>query len=641
MRKLQSAIPFLIFAVAFLLRLIYILQLRSSPLFNTLIMDELYHDEWARSLASGNWLGHEVFFRAPLYPYFLGILYRLFGQHYLLVRLVQALFGSLTCVLVYFLGRKAFNFPVAVSAGIIAAFYPMLIYYDGELLLDGLTIFLDLLLLLSLFKARDTRTVTGFLVSGLILGLSAITRPNILIFLPLILVWIFFVGFPKDAIRKKLIYSACLIGVCCLLIVPVTIRNYAVGKDFVPISWQGGINFYIGNNPNADGVTAIAPGMKGTWWGGYEDAVRFANRAEGRTLKPSEVSRYWMKQGLSFMTGSPGAYVKLLVRKVYLFFDGQELSNNKDVYFFTRYSKLMRVLLFKKIIFFPFGLVSALSILGLLLSFRNWRKLFLLYSFALSYMASVVAYFVTSRYRMPVVAVLLLFSVNAVWLLIRFFKKREYKTAYASLAALAALLFLCNSNFYGVGTWQAQNYYTLGLAYSKKGDIDRALEFYRESVESDSSFADAHNNLGAVLVRKGDLEGALAEYGKALELDSRSADAYLTNIGNILARKGDIEGAREAYRRSLEANPAFAKAYLNLGNIYYSEGDFEQAADLYEKALSQDSSYAQAAYSAMLAYGKMGRVEDAVRMGRYALKLEPGSTRILERLKELEQSAIH
>src|SRR5262245_18636399 len=65
---------------ALLLRLAHLLSLRPLPTFTHYVMDEAYHDAWARRIASGDWLGGpEAFFRAPLYPYLLGLVYRLFG----------------------------------------------------------------------------------------------------------------------------------------------------------------------------------------------------------------------------------------------------------------------------------------------------------------------------------------------------------------------------------------------------------------------------------------------------------------------------------------------------------------------------------------------------------------------------------
>ena len=57
-------------------------------------------------------------------------------------------------------------------------------------------------------------------------------------------------------------------GVLLVVVLPITIRNCAVGGDAVLIASQGGVNFYIGNNPDSDGRTAIVPGTPGDWWGG-------------------------------------------------------------------------------------------------------------------------------------------------------------------------------------------------------------------------------------------------------------------------------------------------------------------------------------------------------------------------------------
>lgn len=603
MRRLEPMAPMLVLFLALLLRIVYVHQLRASPLFDTLIMDELYHDRWAKALASGNWIGDEVFFRAPLYPYFLGVLYRVFGQNYLLVRLIQGFMGSASCMLIYLLARRTFNFAVAFGSGIAAAFYPMLIYYDGELLITGLIVFLDLLLIVSLLKAEETGTAATFLLSGFLLGLSAIARPNILLFLPPVVLWILLAGFPKHKVHRRILFSVSVLAACCAAIAPVTVRNYIVGKDFVPISSQAGINFYIGNNPHSDGVTAVAPGMRGTWRGGYEDAIRMANRAEGRTLKPSEVSDYWMRRGIDFMRRSPSAYSRLLAKKAWLFFRGQELSNNKDIYFFGRRTGLLRLLLFERPIYFPFGIVSALSLLGMFLSLKDWKKLFLLHSFVISYAVSVIIFFITSRYRMPVIPILLIFSGYAVWRVLAFFRKRRFRCACASLGCLAVLLLLSTSRFVGAGvTSLAQSYCALGTVYGRKGEVDEAARFYRMAIKLDSTFAACHNNLG-----------------------------------NILARKGDLEGARDEYRKSIEVDPSFSKAYFNLANTYYAQDDFENAARYYEQAVRADSFYVGAAYSAGLAYQRLGRMEDAIEMLEHAGRLAPDNREILEKLSEVRR----
>ncbi|HEY1913231.1 MAG TPA: hypothetical protein VGG73_20060, partial [Vicinamibacterales bacterium] len=64
-----------IFLVALSVRLVHVWQLRASPFFAILMGDSHGYDEWAQRIAAGDWLGHDVFYQAPLYPYVLGVIY--------------------------------------------------------------------------------------------------------------------------------------------------------------------------------------------------------------------------------------------------------------------------------------------------------------------------------------------------------------------------------------------------------------------------------------------------------------------------------------------------------------------------------------------------------------------------------------
>src|SRR6266850_5243054 len=88
-----------IFALALAVRLVHIWQIRKAPFFTVLMGDARAYDEWAQRIAQGDWLGHEVFYQAPLYPYFLGTLYRIAGRDLFMVRVGQAVIGSVSCVL--------------------------------------------------------------------------------------------------------------------------------------------------------------------------------------------------------------------------------------------------------------------------------------------------------------------------------------------------------------------------------------------------------------------------------------------------------------------------------------------------------------------------------------------------------------
>src|SRR3989304_165291 len=100
--KKQFLIPLIIFLIALLLRIVYTFQLKSgSPLYDFPVVDALMYDSWGWKIAQGDWLGERIFYDPPLYAYFLGVIYKIFGHNYLAPRIIQAFIGSLSCVLIY------------------------------------------------------------------------------------------------------------------------------------------------------------------------------------------------------------------------------------------------------------------------------------------------------------------------------------------------------------------------------------------------------------------------------------------------------------------------------------------------------------------------------------------------------------
>ncbi|MFQ5411139.1 MAG: ArnT family glycosyltransferase, partial [Phycisphaerae bacterium] len=232
-----------VFRVAVIIRVVYVLQMRDNPHFTNPILDGEVHDNWARAILAGERFFDGAYFKAPLYPWLLAFVYKIFGPGYLVPRLVQSVMGAASCCLLFLVGREAFGRIVGAVAGLAAATFWVMVYFDGELLLEPLSIFLNLLAMWLILRAARSDGIGGWLLSGLVLGLSAITRPNVLVFMPLVALWILFVH------RKRFMTGltrAAFFGAACLVpILPITIRNYVVGDDFVLIASQGGPNFYI------------------------------------------------------------------------------------------------------------------------------------------------------------------------------------------------------------------------------------------------------------------------------------------------------------------------------------------------------------------------------------------------------------
>ncbi len=342
----------IIFCVAVIFRLLFLREFSSNPLFDTPIMDMAYHHQWALDILAGHGDNYAPFFRAPLYPYFLAGIYALLGIDFWVVRIIQVLLGSLSAVLVYAIGRQTFGARSGFIAGLIYSLWGTAIFYDGQLLIPSLAIFLNLLSLFFLIRAEQHNNIRNYLFGGLFLGLSAIARPTVLLFAGIFVFWLLWSFYKKN---KQLPTRPLLAFILALLIpiIPVTAYNYISSGTFTAIGTYGGLNFYLGNNRQADGISAVLPGGRKDWWGMLEDAERFAEDATGKKLSPSEQSGYWLKRGLQEITASPLWFMKHLLKKTAYFIQGIELSNNFDFYYFARTTSITKALIRRTVLFFP------------------------------------------------------------------------------------------------------------------------------------------------------------------------------------------------------------------------------------------------------------------------------------------------
>jgi len=614
-----------LFLLAFVIRLIYLNQITSSPDFDMPQRDPLWHYNWAKEIARGDFLGKEVFFRAPLYPYFLGIIYTFFGVSFYLPRLIQIIIGSLSCVFIFLLAKRLFNRTVGIIASVIASFYAPLIHFDAEFELPVLEVFLDLSMLLLLLSAGTKLKKKWWLLAGIIFGLSAILRPNILIFLPFVLLWICIRLWKEN--KSKIIFSGLyfLLGTI-LIISPVTVRNWVVGKDFVLISSQGGINFFIGNNVESDGKTAAAaPGMLP--YEGYKDniwltSIKLAEKNLGKKLKPSEISNFWYKQGFHFIKTYPLKYLQLLGKKFYFFWNSYEIENNKDLYFYSRWSSLSRLLLWDHLLRFPFGIVGPLAIWGLVLNAKYWKKYFLLYAFIFSYMLSVISFFVASRFRLPVIPLLIIFASYSIYWLVEKIKNKQTRPLLVSLSVLIPLLLIANSNLFEVGQPNLSvTYNTLGIVYTQKGWYDSAISIFQESIKADPNSALPHWHLGRVYYEKGYWDEAIKEFNQAISLDPNRAIVY-SDLGYIYDQMNKDEEAFQSYRKALEIDSTLVRALVNLAFLYEKKESYEQAVNAYQKALGFEPEVAGIHNDLGNVYVKLNLKDKATAEFRKALELD-------------------
>jgi Tfp pilus assembly protein PilF len=728
---------FLIAGVAFVLRLIHILQLRhNDPLFLSPQMDALYHHEWALAIAAGRQFINDAFFRAPLYPYFLGLVYKLFGANQMVARIIQAIVGSAGCGLVYLLARQLLksqtsshkpqaspkagpdlsSFLVPRSdlipriAGLVMAAYPLAIWYDGELQLEGLLTFLLVLGLVLLYRSRDTDR--QWWLPGIVFGLASLTRPNVLVFLAVLPVWLFverkgFTGprvqrFRSEAgtvrqgpprptaeprnPRTHSVWVRLLLvwGAAAVVILPVTIRNYVVSRQFVPIAWQAGTNFYIGNSPQSDGMTAILPGTRGGWWGGFNDVKRLAEEAEGRPLKGAEIDRYWLAQGLEFWRKQPGKALGLLARKTFLWFAGYEVGNETDLYTVKQYS-FINYLLFKiPFLEFPFGILLPLALAGFWLWRGEWRRFLPVYLFVVTYSLSFIVFFVTSRYRTSIIPVAAIFAGMGLTGLMRPQRgeaeperengnctvrsaedasptcssrrsvavsppgdlsplssadrvpgqPRKAGRGRGTALAIALVSFILFNAGAGRRVRPDQSSYAVALGLQNQGKDAEALVELQQALRYDSA-SNVLSFQARLLQRQGDFAGAERAARAAVRLHPQEAEAY-SGLGYVFAIAHTLDSAARYYGLALQVDPYSTEAWINLGNINLLLKDYDKARYYYEGALKIRPTYPEPMFYLGLCDYYQGKVVEAHARWQQVLKLDPSFTKAKQALEQLK-----
>ena len=591
---------------AFLIRLAHLLTMIRLPTFDSYVMDEAYQVNWAQRLASGNWIGDEVFFRAPLHAYLLGLVFTVFGEGGLAPRLIQITIGAVGVVLLHRIGLRLTDRWTALIASLLMAFCWPLVYIDNELLIAVLEVTLSLSVVLLLLRADAAGRASFFLAAGVTLGLAAIARPNMLAFAPAAAGWIAL----SPTVRRRAAILA-FTGGLLIPILPVTARNLVVGGDFVLISSQGGVNFYIGNNPLADGTTAVVPGTRPTWEGGYEDTIERARRDTGLDLKPSGVSRYWFRQGMTFWRDEPLSALALLAKKFYLFMSGLEISNNKDIPFFRSLSPVLSLPLPSTAILAPLGLV------GWGMAWRDHRKRRRLLSlpllFAATYGLSVIVFFVTSRYRMPVLPVWALgagFFVDGVHRRIR---GKQWSTLTVTGLLVLILIVALNINPTGYRADPAQGHLTLGLSHALADEPEEAIASFDRAIEMGGPYLyEALHRKGEVLLASGRREEAVDALKASLRITPGNPQVLALLLGTSVAL-GRYDTARD-FVLTLESDDPVLAAVLHftVGSMDQRMGNYPDAEGSYQASLEHDPAHLGSLVNLALLLRTVGRSQESL-----------------------------
>ena len=485
-------------AAGILLRIVHLIAIAPSPVLRMLIIDSGYYHQKALEIASGEVLGSGVFFMSPFYYYLMGLLYVVVFPAPLVIAVFQILMSGAAIWLIWKITNELAGRTAAVYAAWAGALFPVWIYFDGMILTASTILLLNLTAVWFVFKWLNTGRTKYLLLSGFFIGLSILTRPSAILFVMGILIWL--------GIQKKYKPGAYFLGIVLLVLLPVTLRNIMVTGERALTTASGGMNFFVGNNPQATGLyyepeflRSAEPEFE------FLDYIEKAEKVSLRKLSAVEASRFWYKTGLLYIAEHPADALKLYWRKFFYFWNNLEAPNNVSYYLVEKYSPLLRVM------FWGFGLVGALGLAGLIIC-RSSDKMAVLWIYLGSILLANLIFFTSSEFRFASVAALLpgfgIFLAKTA----ESVKGRNYDWKSISLA----VVFLFFSHYHtpsasGLSS-PRMDYYNYGSVAIAQGDYRQAIDYLQMALEEDPGFMQGHMALGTAFLELEEYSKAAAEF---------------------------------------------------------------------------------------------------------------------------------
>ena len=559
-----------LFAAAFLFRLVALIRLTSSPLLLPSGSDMQFYDDWAKQIVHGHWTDHQAFYGLPLYPFLLALVYGVFGYGPFIPGFLQAAFDAGTAVLIYMITSRTMRRTSGVSTaaekitGILGAsawsvFVPAEAY-AVILMPTAAATFVFWLLVWQIVRTDTAPSRWRSLGSGLAVGVSAMGVASVLFLVPLFLLAIVF---RKTKPRQSAVAAALFVAGVLAGTAPCWIHNSFVARDPVFLSAHGGINLWLGNNPDATGYPRF-PGLHAGQGQILHDSIAQAEAAAGRALKRSEVSRFWSNKAREYIVANPASWLKLLTRKLANFWNAFEYDDLGVIVNLRHHSVLWPGV--------RFGLIGVLGLAGAIVSWRAFPDSRWIVAAIALQLAAILPIFVTERYRLPVVPGLLVLAALGLFGLWRNCFAGNYAAVARHLGVVVVTALFVTLPRHDPSLWALEAYNSGRLALETNDFATAEQELQRAHLlvpdNPETNFA-----LGNLRLAQGRRPDAIAFYEATLRLDPKHKSA-LNNLGVIALEDQRPADAKEYFRKALYQDPQnakmhflLAKAELGLGNV--------------------------------------------------------------------------
>jgi tetratricopeptide (TPR) repeat protein len=711
-RRAQARLVWFSFlAIVLLVKVIVLSQLAAHPLLQPAgELDSGYYATLARQVASGDLTaGHRVFFISPLYIYFLAAILVVSGGGLIAAQVVQIVLGTAAVGLVWLTARDWFGLRAAWVAGALAALTGQFTFNEVLVLQSALDPFLTALALFLLARAWRLASPAALVTAGIALGLLVLNRPNALLF-AVAAIGITAIarlgttgaadgvkgrGHAKDFAPGRVAGRPGLqrarrsgqIGITArgwaaasffaaglaLALAPVAIRNLIVSGEWALVASHGGLNFLIGNGPGATGTYRTLPAITPSIAGQEQDARRVAEAAEGRSLSDSEVSAHFYRQAWSWIRDHPGTAVALFARKIAYVFNAADISLNYSYAYYSRDEQtLLRFLFVGPWLLLPLGLFGAIAA-------RPWSDAFVggdearrsgaragaaawcgWLSFVPIYAVSVALFFVSGRYRLPLLVPLCVTATGGLDPVWRLWRSGRLASMALAASLLAALAVATNWSF-GLDDGRAQErtemilrlvdgrddvrasalmagterlhpepallLFRVGQAYLARGDAARAVPLLERAIAIEPSRHEVSLRLGQALLDVGRANEAIPHLRTALAAGVQPDQAAF-DLARALAATGARQDSLAALRQIRGGESLDASSQYAVGRLALQLGDARLAEWYLQRAMNGRPGDVPLREALALAQSQQGRRREALATLEGAARLDPQSASV-------------
>ncbi len=459
-----------VFAVALLVRILYIVSIRHAFFFDHLVTEPAFYDGWARAIVAGDAPLHLPFDEAPGYAYFVALVYAIAGHSLLAVAIVQAVLGAGACAAIAAVASRLGGHRAGWLAGAIAALYGPFIYFTGQLEPAALAVCATSLALAATpgKVARPRR----WILAGVAWALAIVLRSELALAVPFAIAHAWLTAGRRAAARAALAPGA-------LLVLSLAANTITSGHPVV-LTNGAGVNLWLGNHPEADGVNPFVHGQ----------LAEVVQQVEASTTDPVERDRAF-REHAELSAG-------LLVKKLVWTFSSRELPNAADIHWQTEQSWVYHRPWFP----LPFALVLPLALAGAVLLGRTWRDHVVLVGPIASALAACVVFFTCARFRLVMIPSLIVLAACAVEPLARSvrFPRQDLRRSARLALGLALGVLVGWPSYYDVAHFRvAQIDINTGELEAAAGNLESAELHLRSGVEHDPSDRGAQRDLQRVI----------------------------------------------------------------------------------------------------------------------------------------------